>query len=452
MSNQLLPISDEIEYSDATLTGRQPKSDWQRAPEKLLIAVQKNNLAYVNGTANNEAVDTWTEWWGMPQDCNTAILQVRAAAERFRAAEEHYLDAIDPADLKQRLLQYRPPEAWHSLKTNADAQHQEVWRQVALKDTSFSLANWGYTLYQRFFPVDTMLRQLLDQLTPGARLMISWQKTAGGSWIPHVPWGMMYRTPPRRGEPIDALQFLGLRFRIDYRAHDPKRASPALGDPKSAYRGHGLYWGGQANDPVFGEARWQHDLWANADGRHVFVPTDLDPTTARGELVKLIEQPSPEPMPVLYFYCECDMKAGGKPILRFGSTNAPANVIEPDDLSHEQFRHRPLVFVNACGTAVSPDPFVANELETQFFERGCRAYLGTVAKVPIHLASRFAAIFFHFFGRQVDGAPVAAGEAAAHTRMFLWTQYCNLGGLYYAQINQYDLYLAHDEELRQFPD
>jgi hypothetical protein len=60
-------------------------------------------------------------------------------------------------------------------------------------------------------------------------------------------------------------------------------------------------------------------------------------------------------------------------------------------------------------------------------------------------------LFFQFFLRQADpdGKPMAAGEALAQARLFLWTQYQNLGGLFYCLVNKYDLYLASDTELRQ---
>ena len=58
-------------------------------------------------------------------------------------------------------------------------------------------------------------------------------------------------------------------------------------------------------------------------------------------------------------------------------------------------------------------------------------------------------IFFYFFLRLVDKQqlPMAAGEAVAQTRLFLWSQYRNIGGLLYSYLNQYDLYMASDAEI-----
>jgi len=64
------------------------------------------------------------------------------------------------------------------------------------------------------------------------------------------------------------------------------------------------------------------------------------------------------------------------------------------------------------------------------------------------LASRFAEIFFHFFYRKADQAPMAAGEALAQTRLFLLTEYANIGGIFYTYLNQYELYMASDSEVQ----
>jgi hypothetical protein len=139
-------------------------------------------------------------------------------------------------------------------------------------------------------------------------------------------------------------------------------------------------------------------------------------------------------------------KGAADPILLFGNTNDSVNAITQSELPRTPQLDHPFVFANAC-TTVATDPYFANELEMLFFDRLCSAYLGTETKVPIQFASRFAAIFFHFFYRKVDPAPIAAGEAVAQTRLFLWTQYKNIGGILYTYINQYDLFMAREAEV-----
>ena len=68
--------------------------------------------------------------------------------------------------------------------------------------------------------------------------------------------------------------------------------------------------------------------------------------------------------------------------------------------------------------------------------------------MPIKLASRFASVFFHFFYRVVDPKPIAAGEAVSQTRLFLWSHYRNIGGILYTYIDQFNLYMATDDEIR----
>jgi hypothetical protein len=178
----------------------------------------------------------------------------------------------------------------------------------------------------------------------------------------------------------------------------------------------------------------------------VFIPAAPGPN-AKPELLKLLDEPAPPPVSVLYLFCQCNVGDGSDPVLRFGGTSQPADVLRRTELGTKLLTSQPLVFANAC-TTTAGDPYLANELEQIFFDRGCRAYLGTETKVPVPLASRFASVFFHFFYRRADPAPISAGEAAAQARLFLWTNYRNIGGLFYTYVNLYELFLASSAEVR----
>jgi hypothetical protein len=130
--------------------------------------------------------------------------------------------------------------------------------------------------------------------------------------------------------------------------------------------------------------------------------------------------------------------------LRFGNTLA--DTIDRGDLPLRKLLDAPLVFANACSTSQA-DAHRTNELEQDFFERGARAFIGTEARVPVRLASKFAWLYFQFLYRRASPDPIAAGEALTQARLFLWTQFRNIGGLFYSFTNQYDLYLASDDEL-----
>ena len=183
----------------------------------------------------------------------------------------------------------------------------------------------------------------------------------------------------------------------------------------------------------------------------MFVPDSKLADSFKQQVLALFNKPPQKPTPVVYCFCHCDVGDGNKPVLRFGKTKDPSDNVKQTDLSQTPFESGPLVFINACTSAAS-DPYIANELEQTFFERGCRSYLGTEVKVPIRFASRFAKIFYSFFFRDLAPEPIAAGEAVFQARRFLWREYHNIGGLLYAYINMYELYMATESEVKALRD
>jgi hypothetical protein len=164
--------------------------------------------------------------------------------------------------------------------------------------------------------------------------------------------------------------------------------------------------------------------------------------------MQILAQPKLSPTSVIYLFCQASAGDGNKPVLRFGPTSAAADALGTADLlMRKPLVDQPLVFANACTTSAA-DPYVANILVKGFFDRGCRGFLGTETKVPIRLASRFATIFFGFFYPGAGSAPIAAGEALAQTRLFLLSAYRNIGGIFYTYLNQYELYMAEDAEVK----
>jgi hypothetical protein len=266
----------------------------------------------------------------------------------------------------------------------------------------------------------------------------------------------MYAKKPEL--PIDPCNFLGLRFRIHYRSYTPeepvKKRRRDLGTPSKSYRGNCFYWDVENDDdPTIREAMWQHSLWSNWPNQICIPENYTEPHLKPKEaLLKLLRTSGARrPMPLLYFYCKCDFpESRNQPVLRFANNNDAANLVSHLDLFQSEFVDSPLVFMNACITSAS-DPYYANELQAFFIRRGCSAYLGTEAEVPVHLGSCFAVIFFHFFYRKMKDwpEPISAGEAMAQARLFLWTQYKNIGGLLYTYINQSQLFMADAVELEK---
>jgi hypothetical protein len=453
-------VTHDVVLTRADQLGLRSPHEWQREPGVLRLLVLGNqtfvsgDLAQVDpaGSLTFSSVNRPVEWSVVVQNVQGLIQSVRDAADTFRAVKAHtnYMDDIEAADLAAKLAAFQPTGDWQALPNLADPAHDAAWQQVSQSSELRALARLGYQLYNRVFPNSNPLRAWIDALMPGHRLSITWMPTDAG-WTPAVPWGLMYRSDPGSTKPIDPLEFLGLRFRIDYTGYaaqgDP--IPKHLGRPDQAHSGHLLYWGGQANDTTASEAGWQR-AWLAGMPQQVFAPAEPPGADRKQELLALLEQPGPRPMPLLYLFCQCDLNDGAnQPLLRFGSTRDQANTLTIAELPAGPLLDRSLIFANAC-TTVAGATTLANDLPQHFFDRGCSAFLGTEVRVPITLASRFAAIFFHFFYRQSDREhqPMAAGEAVAQTRLFLWTRYRNIGGLLYTYINQYELFLADEQEVQ----
>jgi hypothetical protein len=77
--------------------------------------------------------------------------------------------------------------------------------------------------------------------------------------------------------------------------------------------------------------------------------------------------------------------------------------------------------------------------------RECLPYIGTETEVPAPLAARFATTFFSFLYGAAGRGIAPVGEAIAQARRFLWTEYQNIGGLFYNYVNDYALYAADDQ-------
>lgn len=445
------PVRDDMIFAPSSHMNLRTTHEWTTPPGRLAVTVLPGlQKAYVTGDFPSRQVNDLVDWFAQQDVLKGPIDLVRNAAEKFRGKWQRYLNDISVQELEQRLAKFTPTYDWRAWKSRADSQHYDNWVKASTSSELRDLAVYGHELYQVAFPPDQSLHGWMDSLPPGSRIDFTWKADAAGSGnVPNVPWGLMYQPdPPASGEAVDPMGFLALRFRLGYWGYrGVSDSSKALGAMTKAYQAYCLYWGSHPNDETGSEAVWQRQQfqgWPN----QVFAPLTPDSSSARAEVLQTLSAPQRSPTSVLYFFCQAAVGDGHTPVLQFGPTSGVSDVLQTTDLlTGKTLIDQPFVFANACTTS-SADPYVANLLQQSLFRRGCRGFLGTETKVPIQLASRFAITFFNFFYRKIDAAPMAAGEALAQARLFLLTEYANIGGIFYAYLNQYELYMADDAEVQ----
>lgn len=414
------------------------------ARTRELQVVVMGQHAHVSGDRGDQWEHTMVPWTATPAVVAGPIANVLASAEKFRGRWDGYLNDLDGPEFDARLAAFPAIAEGPPWVYQGDERHEKNWAAAAVSAELRALAYDGYVLYDSFWPAGTEIRAIMDSLSPGQRIQISWTPASGPGYIPHVPWGFLYpQPPPGPGEPVDGAAFWGLRFRIGYVSHAVQAASKWLGRVEDSSSLHLLYREAPLPDEISIEASWQEERMDGA-GRQSFVP-QRKPDNAREEIMAALDNPDESPLSLLYLYCLCSVGEGNNPVLRFGSGTQGTELVTRTDLGSKLLPGRPLVFANACSTA-GAGPYIANELENIFFRRGCKAYLGTETKVPVLLASRYAHLFLSYFYRRIDPRPIAAGEAVSQARWWLWRHYRNIGGLFYSYINQYELYMADIQE------
>ena len=389
--------------------------------------------------------------WGTQNgEINARVKVLHSALEGFRKKwSNNYLDAFESSDqVRERLESYVPLCDWSQPNFDVKEEDEARWKQVAVSPQLRKLAISGRRLYDQVFGENVGLKAWLDGLPPGSRLSIYWKREDRQTLS--IPWPLLYLGgEPEPGEELDPSQFFGLRFRLEYLESWSVR-SLGLGSPERSYRGHVFFWKGPTKAD-YAEALSQFQSWS-AFPNFYAVPDGWPPNSKDTEIKErakaLLRAERPSPMTVLYLYCQCSFK-DDSPELYFGDPVIPDVTICEDDLpgTGSRYHSEPLVFFNACCTSAPVGIGTANLLESNFLKRGCRAYLGTVNRVPTRVASRFALSFFHFFLPRTDATALSAGESVSQSRMFLWTRYKNIGGLYYNFINNYEIYMKDDTAL-----
>jgi hypothetical protein len=443
-------IHQDVAHTPLAQTGLRPSRESYRPAGRLWLVIRPPAII-ADGNLGAIRIDTGGEWRVEKDALAGKMENVWKSADDFRVKHSTYLNDIDEGDLSRRLQVGNRGNGWAREEHVADAAHERAWETVATSPELRALAVDGRTLYEYVFPTGSPQGDWMAQLRPGDMLGISWLPWGDGTWVSHVPWGLMYtQALPSAADPIDPMGFLALRQRLSYTSRPTAPASKALGSMRATHREYLMYWGQHPADEIGVESRWQREAWKGWEG-DVFVPASAAPGGEREQVLEALEAPTPAPVTVLYVFCQCSVGKGNDPKLCFDSSQTSAATVTRTEMGITKLADRPLVFANGCGTSAS-DPYFANELQERFFDRGCRAYLGTETRVPPRLASRFASIFFHYLYRKLNSEPIAAGEAVAQTRLFLWREYRNIGGLLYTYVNQYELFVADEDEVASMRD
>jgi hypothetical protein len=431
-SSPAVEVAESL-HVPASQTNLPAAAPWQ-VPGRSLTLEFLPPTVVIKGDATLN-IDQHESWHPPVATMEGVIGRVRRALDKLRAERHKDFDDICADDFTARLTSYRPSRTWGRA---AGPPTGGAWAEMSRDPALHTLALEGYSLYEAAFPPGSDLRGAADALEPGDLLRLSWKNT-GSTWIPHVPWGLMYcAEPPIPGEPVDVRCFLGLRLRLVYHAYNQKLLNRGMGD--SFTRAHLLYWGGADNDETWIEAR-RHE-GELAAWRPLSIPQGVD---GKHQVQEFLRRPAPAPVGLVYFFCQGRIRPGADPELRFGSTNRPEDVLGLNDLGTSTLPDRPLIFANACDTAAG-DPYVPNQLEHLFFRRQCRAFIGTECKVPIGFAARFAEAFFYFFYTRLPGV-TPAGEALAQARKFFWEEYSNIGGIFYSYTNDFYAFAASEDEI-----
>lgn len=430
----------------AAQAGLRPAADWQRRARTLGVFVARDQ-AHVTcqETGSEEPFLEESLPWGPRQDAvETAVTAVRQALARLRDSVPGYFGGTGSETALHTLTRgYTPSPDWTAADRGGRSTADDgAWAAVAASRELGVLAYEGSMLYRAVF--GDAVGDLIDaELRPGDQLKLTWRDGSGG-WVPYLPLPLMYAgAAPEPDEPTDPGRFFGLRYRLA-RLTRPVPRSRALGHWSRTTRAHLLYWGSGPGDKIADEAaRHRRELatWQPA----LMLPPGEGTADAR-ELGRFLRAPEPAPVSLLYFYCHSRGGADALPALRFGAAGGADSELGRFDMGSGNLPDAPIVFVNACSTNAAA-PLLANQLRELFFSRGCRGYIGAETEVPAVLAARFATVFFSFLYGAAGRAMAPVGEAVTQARRFLWTEYRDVGGLFYNYVGDYSLYAADDADV-----
>ena len=416
VSSAMVIRSDKKFISAGSIAELSPQS-----PGSIEILVFGSKALVTASLPDGVKVNLRVDWKVDAAQLDDQQSRVRAAAEDLRERHDSYLNDIAAGQFGSTLESFRTNGDWSNLPDLSDEAHRKAWEEVRDSEELRKLAEAGHMLFDTVFPSTNQLRGWLERLPLGSRLTFHRDGSPAD-----VPWGLFYRPRVGAGAQIDPMGFFALGFRlVDFAFTPETEAFTYLGEPEVARTAACLFWG--AEKPISEEAEWQV---REIGGPSVVMKPPRAAPEPRRVLLEYLEDKTKDGPAVLYFYCQHGKIQPDDEGFRFGDNNEK-DTLTALALGASEASGAPLVFANACETSAK-NAYHASQIKRHFLKHNSWAYIGTETKVPPVLASRFATAFFRIF----RGGDLTASEALSQTRLFLWSHYRNLGGLYYSYANE----------------
>jgi hypothetical protein len=149
---------------------------------------------------------------------------------------------------------------------------------------------------------------------------------------------------------------------------------------------------------------------------------------------------------IVHFACHCvhDRSAGASSAYLCVTAHQQEVQIRLSKIRKRSgFRHRPMVFLNACESATPLHLLQSMNFPNSLLNFGAGGVIATVCTIPDNFASAFASIFYkHLLEKTSTSMRANIGEALLETRRYFLQEYNNPLGL------AYGLYAVSNQQLR----
>ena len=360
-----------------------------------------------------------TKWHATHPKLEHHVEMARNILADLRASNHKraYATLEDLEEFKNRLAAFKMPKAPGDL-TDTQVEEDELLRQLAVE---------GEALFNIVFREGcSPLRKPLRSAPFGTELWIHWPR--GEKWMyPNFPWQLLYLGDASKAP--DPTKFFGYWFQLHVLVKDEDYSEVNSGYSLHPLRLKVFYCCKKTGKKdLCKEAAQQKALYKTLP-RSRCLPTEEDAHTVKSrEVVDAIRDDIGDPLGLIYFYCEAHFTRNSEWYFKL---NDKHGTYGSRDWNYNKFQGMPFVFANACRTNESLVSQSESPIESYFYQRGVRSYLGVLEYIEPRVACRFAIAFFEFlYNREYTIA-----DSLRAARLLLLGSYGCLGGLYYQQVN-----------------